>query len=124
MRNKGFSLEKCIKLGTKFISEDNICLIGFDVKEFTKIPYPKNVNLLREMVDNINEKFSHYLPVGRFNDPATDAKGFQIYRGDSAIAQINSIEGIKEIMDYQKENYSTMPLHWRIAKQGNYKELF
>lgn len=124
MTKKEYRIDKCLRLGEKFILEDKVCLIGFDVKGFTKMPYPKNCLDLEKMVKELNEKFSNYLPEGNYNDPREISKGFQIYRGDSAIAQINSVEGIKEIILYQKNTYKEMPLHWRIAKDKHYHDLF
>ena len=126
---KGLTIDECVKRAEKFIASQGICLLLYDIKGSRKMYNRENIkgslNLTAEefaqkieyMKEILNTKFSEYMPENNLRIGGGKLeKGFQIYRGDSAVAGINSAEIIPEIVNYQKQMFPDIPLYWSVAK--------
>lgn len=114
-KKKGLTVDECVKKAREYISKNRMCLLVFDVRGSRKFLDQRRLNkVLLPMIEDINDKFSRYLPrVGPFGNKT----GFSdLFFGDSSWAIINDAEIIPKIIEYQKEQYPDIPLHWGIAK--------
>jgi hypothetical protein len=114
---KGMPIEECVNRAEKFISKNKICLLLFDVKNSGGFADKQKLFYdLFEMEKDFNKRFDKYLPENKLANPSRKEKGFSFALGDGSWAGINSKEAVKEIIDYQRENYPDIPLYWSIAK--------
>ena len=115
---KGLTIEECVRRAKKFIDSQGVCLLLYDIKESRNFEVNEFVQKRREMQESLNNKFSKYMPKNDLDFMGIFKKGFQIYRGDAAVAGINSAEIIPEIVKYQKEMFPDVQLYWSVAKDG------
>jgi hypothetical protein len=116
---KGVSIEECVRKARKYIKEQGICLLLFDVKDSRKYKNRESLRkLLCEMTERLNYKFAKYFPENDLRCANKKEKGFEFLFSDSSLAGINSAEIIPEIVNYQKREYSEVTLHWNVAKDG------
>ena len=117
MKKKGMSIEDCISRAEKIISKHGICLLLFDVVGSRNYNDRNALQIeLKKFMHSINKKFSIYLPKNNLATLSKDEKGFQYLLGDSSWAGINSAKIIKDIINYQKENFPNFSLYWAVAK--------
>ncbi len=120
---KGLPIDECVRRASRYISEQGMCLLLFDVKGSRNFPESYCMEKkLEEMADDINCKFSGYLPENSLAGKL--GKGFSIFRGDSGIGCINSVDAVREISDYQKARYGEISLYWSVAKDSDDREGF
>ncbi len=107
---KGLTIEECVRRAEKFIGSQSVCLLLYDIKGSRNFE-----------VNEFIQK-SKYMPKNDLDFRGIFKKGFQIYRGDGAVAGINSAEIIPEIVNYQKKMFPDVQLYWSVAKDGFDKE--
>ena len=119
MKQKGTSLKRCISRAEKFISENSICLLLFDVKNSREFKDRNKLQkIIKKMMEDLNYQFRNYLPENNLAVFSQKEKGFQKLLGDGSWAGINSPQIILKIVQYQKKTYPQIPLYWNIAKNG------
>jgi len=115
---KGMSLEDCVKTADRFISQEGLCLLLFDVVNSRKHSDRRYLNdRLKEMMADFNDTFADYFPLHDIAVRGRYEKGFQHLLGDGSWAGINSLEVIPKIMDYHSKNYE-FALWWNVARNG------
>jgi hypothetical protein len=118
-KSKGLSVEDCVNEAEKLISKNGICLLLFDVKKSRNFEDVNGLSIqLFKMMKDINKKFYDYFPKNSLATLTRVEKGFEGLLGDGSWAGINSSKIIPEIISYQKENYSNIPLYWGVAEDG------
>lgn len=117
---QGLSIEECVRRAEKFIELRGMCLLLLDMKESrTIVPeYKGRRDKLTEIVTDLNQSFADYFPQNDLAVLSRIESGFRIFRGDSAMAGINSSDIIPEIIQYQEKNYPEAPLYWSVAEDG------
>ena len=118
---KGSTLEKCVEKAEKYIDEKGICLLLFDVKnskKYSRDRYKEMFDTMKLLMEDINKKFSDYLPLNSLRIYDANDIGFVMVKGDSACAGVNSHIAVEEIIKYQKEKYPYFELWWEVAEDG------
>jgi hypothetical protein len=114
---KGMSLEECLEKAEKYISEQGMCYLAFDVQESSKMSRDFFYKKISSLKKDINKNFMKYFVGDVFGENSRGIRGYlEISRGDSAGTYISSPKAIKEIIDYTKKNYPDFPLKWAVAK--------
>ena len=115
---KGLTIDECVRRAKEFIDDQGVCLLIYDIKGSRNFEINEFVKKRLEMKERLNNKFSKNMPENDLDFRTIFKKGFQIQRGDAAVAGINSAEIIPEIVNYQKEMFPDVPLYWSVAKNG------
>ena len=115
---KGLTIEECVKKAEKFIESQGVCLLLYDIKGSRNFEINEFIQKRAEIQESLNNKFSKYMPKNDLDFRGIFKKGFQLQRGDAAVAGINSAEIIPEIVKYQKEMFPDVQLYWSVAKDG------
>lgn len=118
---KGLTIDECVKKARKYIKKYGACLLWFDVVGSRRFSDPHWLrHRLETMMKDVNSKFSDYFLETDLAIAGRVEKGFQTLRpgDDSSWAGINNAEIIPEIIEYQKEKYSDIPVYWGVAKDG------
>ncbi|MBN2459386.1 hypothetical protein JXB28_03820 [Candidatus Woesearchaeota archaeon] len=119
-KEKGLSLEQCIRRAEEYVADLGVCVLAMDVKgSATHLEEEGNryTKRLARMVSDLNHVFEKYLPFSKII-AGNEERGFKIIRGDQVIGAINYAGAIKKIYDYQKEHYPDIDLYWTVAKDG------
>lgn len=122
-KEKGLSINDCVKKADKYIKKNGVCLLLLDVKGSSKYKNPDELTAnMMKMVKELNAKFEQYLPENYLTARYREKNGFSITHGDAIWAEINNSEVIMETKKYLDENYSQIAFYWGIAKDGWDKE--
>ena len=120
---KGLTLRRCINRARKFIDQNGLCLLVFDVKSSRSYNPEVFINKLEELRDDLNSNFSHYMPENQLRSPHVPKEsGFILILGDMGVAGINSVDAVSEIRKYHEENYPDFPVYWSVARDGYDRE--
>jgi len=116
---KGMTLDECLIKAEKFISENEKCLLLFDVVNSKTSSNRNQLNKdLQIMMSDLNQKFENYFPEHDLAVYNRTEKGFTYLLGDGSWTGINSVEIIPKIIEYQKINFPFILLYWSVAKNG------
>ena len=115
------SIDNLVLSAHKYIEENGICLLLFDVINSRKLSCEDRYDLqkrLKTMISDLNSEFSDYFPIHDIAVFGRYEKGFEYLLGDGSWCGISNSEVIPEIITYQKTKYSDVNLKWGVAKDG------
>jgi hypothetical protein len=115
-KKRSMRVGNCVAKARKYIDEQGMCLLLFDVKGFKKLP-DELKDKLPAMANDLNSRFRDYFPENSLlGIPGRIDKGFKLIGGDGFAAGINNPDIIPEIRKYQKTKYPDIPVYWGVAK--------
>jgi|TARA_B100002003_G_C14135459_1_gene546051 hypothetical protein len=113
---KGSTLEQCVEKAEKYISQNGVCVLVYDVKNSSSKDDLQSIYITLDKInEDLNVRFAKFIPNEPFGYDC-QGHGFQSYMGDSAFSAVNSTSGIKEIIEYTHQSYPDIEFHWEIAK--------
>lgn len=118
-KEKGLSIEACIKKAEKLINKNGMCLFLLDVKGSKNYtPRQELQNRLEIIVQELNKEFDSYLPDNTLATITRKEKGFGSILGDAIWSGINDCNVIPKIANYLTQNYSDISFYLGVAKDG------